>query len=205
MQYQNARFEASYGTGDQLPPSALPEICFSGRSNVGKSSLLNRLLGRKALARVSSRPGKTVTVNFFRLENIRLCDLPGYGYAKVARSERMRWAELMERYFQSGRDIRLVVQLIDMRHPPTADDLDMLRFLLDAGYPVFVALTKSDKLNKTQRAGRLEALGEELSFLPADLPVVPFSAETGEGTEELRAAVEAVAAGAARSEPPAEG
>lgn len=193
MQYQNCVFEASSGTKEQLPPATLPEVCFSGRSNVGKSSLLNKVLGRKALARVSAKPGKTVTVNFFRLENIRLCDLPGYGYAKVARSEKLRWAQLMEHYFQSGRDIRLVVQLIDMRHPPTADDLDMLRFLLDAGFDLLVALTKSDKLNKTERTAREAALKEELSFLPAAVPVIPFSAQTGEGVEALREALEAVA------------
>lgn len=194
MNYQSAVFEASYGTKDQLPGSDLPEVCFSGRSNVGKSSLLNKLLGRKALARVSAKPGKTVTVNFFRLENLRLCDLPGYGYARVAQSEKLRWAELMEYYFQSGRDIRLVVQLIDMRHPPTADDLDMLRFLLAAAYPILVALTKSDKLNKTERAAREEALRTELGFLPDSVRIVPFSAQNGEGVEALRAALEAVAA-----------
>lgn len=193
MNYQTCVFEASYGTRDQLPPAILPEVCFSGRSNVGKSSLLNKVLGRRALARVSAKPGKTVTINFFRLENIRLCDLPGYGYAKVARSEKLRWAALMEHYFQSGRDIRLVVQLIDMRHPPTADDLDMLRFLLDAGYPVLVALTKSDKLNKTERTARETALREELSFLPEMVPIIPFSAQSGEGVEALREALEAVA------------
>ena len=195
MQYQTCVFEASYGTKDQLPPSSLPEVCFSGRSNVGKSSLLNKTLGRKALARVSAKPGKTVTINFFRLENLRLCDLPGYGYAKVARSEKLRWAELMEHYFQSGRDIRLVVQLIDMRHPPTADDLDMLRFLLDAGYPLLVALTKSDKLNKTERTAREAALKEELAFLPETVRVIPFSAQSGEGAEALREALEEVSKG----------
>ena len=195
MNYHTVAFEASYGTPEQLPPADRPEICFSGRSNVGKSSLLNKLLGRKALARVSAKPGKTVAINFFRLEHIRLCDLPGYGYAKVARAEKLRWAGLMEHYFQSGRDIRLVVQLVDMRHPPTEDDLSMLHFLLESGFPVCVALTKSDKLNKGQRAAREAALREELAFLPATVPVIPFSAVNGEGVEALRAAVEAAAGG----------
>ncbi|MCM1545171.1 MAG: ribosome biogenesis GTP-binding protein YihA/YsxC, partial [Ruminococcus sp.] len=129
MRYDNAVFETSYGTAGQLVPSTLPEIAFSGRSNVGKSSLLNRLLGRKSLARVSSTPGKTVTINMFKLDDCRFVDLPGYGYAKVSNSEKLRWANLMESYFHSERDLRLVVQLIDMRHAPTAQDIEMIEFM----------------------------------------------------------------------------
>ena len=112
MKFDNAVFEAAFGVSGQLLESTVPEIAFSGRSNVGKSSLLNKILGRKALARVSSVPGKTVTVNFFRLESCRFVDLPGYGYAKVPQSEKLRWAKLMEEYFDSGRNIKLVVQLV---------------------------------------------------------------------------------------------
>ncbi len=189
MNYNKAVFEMSAGTEAQLPPSTLPEICFSGRSNVGKSSLINRLLGRKSIARVSTKPGKTVTVNFFRLDPLRLADLPGYGYAKVAAAEKIRWSTLMESYFGSGRNIVMVFQLIDMRHKPSNDDMDMLQYLLQTGYPFTVVLTKSDKLNKTEYKNRLDAFKTELS-LPDNIPLIPFSAQSGEGVAELRAILE---------------
>lgn len=183
INFNNAVFEAAAGTSEQLPESLLPEVCFAGRSNVGKSSLINRVLGRKAFARVSSRPGKTVTVNFYRIGNLRLADLPGYGYARVSFSERTRWSELMEGYFQSGRNIKTVFQLIDMRHPPTESDLDMLSFLQATGLPHTIVLTKSDKLNKTEYAERLAALPGELN---SDAEIIPFSALKGEGADRLR-------------------
>lgn len=191
MNYNNAVFELSAGTAAQLTPSTLPEVCFSGRSNVGKSSLINRLLGRKSIARVSTKPGKTITVNFFRLDHLRLADLPGYGYAKVAAAERLRWAGLMEHYFGSGRRIAMVFQLIDMRHTPSPEDLDMLDFLQQTGYPFTVVLTKSDKLNKTEYAARLQALKNELG-LPEDVAMIPFSAQNGEGVDALRKILEQI-------------
>ncbi len=190
MNYNNVFFEAAYGTSKQLPASDLPEIAFSGRSNVGKSSLLNKIMNRKSLARVSSTPGKTVTVNFFRLDEVRFADLPGYGFAKVGDSERRRWSDLMEGYFQGNRRLKLVVQLLDMRHPPSKDDMTMLHFLKDAELPFVLALTKSDKLNKTERAKRLAGFAEELAFL-GDYKAIPFSALKGEGVEELRGVIEA--------------
>lgn len=190
MRFDNARFEMACGTFAQLPACTAPEIAFSGRSNVGKSSLLNKLLNRKSLARVSAKPGKTITINFYALDGVRLTDLPGYGYAKVAQSEKKRWAEMMEGYFGSGREIRLVIQLIDLRHPPSADDLSMLDYLAQMQYPFVIALTKCDKLNKTERAARMEALKGELAAYP-EIRKIPFSAVTGEGAEDIRTEIAA--------------
>ena len=189
MRYDQVQFEASYGTKNQLQPSTLPEIAFSGRSNVGKSSLLNKLLGRKSLARVSSMPGKTVTVNMFRLSECRFVDLPGYGYAKVSRDEKLRWASLMEAYFGSGRDIRLVVQLVDMRHDPTTQDIEMIEFLKANEIPFIVALTKCDKLNKTERMNQLMSICGVLTKY-GNISVIPFSAVKGDGVEEIRGHIE---------------
>ena len=188
MNFSSAVFECAAGTAAQLMASDLPEIAFSGRSNVGKSSLLNRLLDRKSLARVSSVPGKTVTANFFRLDNCRFVDLPGYGYAKVSFSEKQRWSGLMEHYFSSGRDLRLVVQLIDMRHKMSEQDAQMLSFLQQSGIPCVVALTKCDKLNQTQRtAMMLQHCRDITAYGP--IPVIAFSALKGDGAQELRQAI----------------
>ncbi len=186
MNFKNAAFEASYGTSEQLPPDNAVEFAFAGHSNVGKSSLMNKIFEQKNLARVSSQPGKTGTVNFFDLDGVKFVDLPGYGYAKVSFSEKKRWADLVEGYLMSGRDIRLVVQLIDSRHAPTQDDLDMINFLIDNEMPFVIALTKCDKLNKSERQKRTEALAEEIPC--ADQVTMLFtSTETGEGIEELKA------------------
>ena len=189
MRFDKAQFEASYGTAAQLPASDAAEMAFAGRSNVGKSSMLNKILNRKNLARVSSVPGKTVTINFFDCDGVKLVDLPGYGYAKVNFNEKKRWADLMEGYFKTERNIRLVVQLTDMRHPVTGDDIDMMRFLKAAGYPFIVVMTKSDKLNKTERANRLEAIKQELSEF-GEIEAIPFSAQNGEGADKIRLAIE---------------
>ncbi len=190
MNYNNVAFEKAFGTFEQLTESDMPEICFSGRSNVGKSSLINKILNRKSLARVSTKPGKTVTINFYRLDALRLVDLPGYGYAKVPFAERDRWSELMEGYFRSGRDIRMVFQLVDMRHPATEFDLVMLDFLKQMELPYTVILTKSDKLNKTEFASRLSAVRDELGDLADGIEIIPFSALKGSGTEDIRKVIE---------------
>lgn len=192
MRFDKVKYEASYGTAQQLPTSEHIEIAFAGRSNVGKSSMLNKILNRKNLARVSSVPGKTVTVNFFDCDGIKLVDLPGYGYAKVNFNEKKRWADLMEGYFTSDRNIRLVVQLTDMRHPVTKDDLDMMRFMQSAGYDFIVVMTKSDKLNKTERTKRMEDIHTELAEF-GNVKIIPFSASNGEGADEIRKAIEAAA------------
>ena len=186
MKLETAVFEASFGRAQQLPASDLPEIVFSGRSNVGKSSLINKLLNRKALARVSATPGKTTTINFYRLDVLRLADLPGYGYAKRSKEETRRWSSLVEGYFDSERNIALVAQLVDMRHPATPDDIMMLEFLLERSMPFCVVLTKSDKLNVSERKASLERFADQLDFLPKNTPIVPFSSVKGEGVEEIR-------------------
>ena len=185
MEFRNAEFYSSYGRFEQLPPSQKLEIAFAGRSNVGKSSLINKVFGRKALARVSSVPGKTQTVNFYKLDDIFIVDLPGYGYAKVSKSEKKRWQELIGGYFAAGRDLGLVFSRVDMRHPPTADDITMINFLIDSETPFCVVLTKADKLNKSERTARLEALKDELPMYD-ELTILTFSAVTGEGVDEIR-------------------
>lgn len=184
MKTESAVFEASAALCSQLVPPTLPEIAFSGRSNVGKSSLINTLLRRKNLARTSATPGKTSTINFYRLDTLRLVDLPGYGYAKVSAAEKKRWQSLIEGYFEADRDLRLVIQLVDMRHPPTSDDRMMMEYMADTGIPYILVLTKADKLNKTERALRLSSLEKELADFEG-LQVVPYSAVTREGAEEL--------------------
>lgn len=191
MKWESAAFETSIGLANQLQPSTMPEVAFSGRSNVGKSSLINKLLKRRTLARVSATPGKTATINFYRLDAVRLVDLPGYGYARVSQSEKQRWSKLIEEYFNQDRDLRLVLQLVDMRHKPTNDDYLMMNYLTDCEIPFIIVLTKADKLNKTQRQERLRALNEELSEY-LNVKYIPFSATTGEGTEELRKICEVV-------------
>lgn len=192
MNFHNVVFETSFGRFDQLPKSDMMEIAFAGRSNVGKSSMINKVFNRKALARVSSMPGKTTTINFFKLENVRFADLPGYGYAKVAKNEKDRWSKLIGGYFESGRRIELVFQLVDIRHKPSADDLQMINFLVDNEIPFVIVLTKKDKLNKTQLAQRLEAFQTEIPYAD-QITMIPFSSEKGDGVEEVRAIIEELA------------
>ena len=187
--FQSAKFETAFGLSAQIEPCDCPEFVFCGRSNVGKSSLLNRLFGRKALARVSAVPGKTATINFYRAGDARFVDLPGYGYAKVAKAEKRRWDELIGGYFSQERDVAIVFLLVDIRHAPSADDLTMAQFLIDAEMPFIVILTKSDKLSRTAKAARLSAFREELPC-GEDLTLLPCSSETGEGIDELRAILE---------------
>ena len=192
MNYNNAQFYTSYGSFKQIPPSERTEIAFSGRSNVGKSSLINKIFNRKSLARVSAVPGKTATINFYSLENLYFVDLPGYGYAKVSKSEKDRWGALIEGYLHDDRDLALVFQLIDFRHPPTADDIMMVNFLIDSEIPFVVILTKADKLSKRQREERRTALMNELPCAE-NITIIEFSAQTGEGRDEIRSIIEEIA------------
>lgn len=193
MNYNNAQFYTSYGSFKQIPPSERTEIAFSGRSNVGKSSLINKIFNRKSLARVSAVPGKTATINFYSLENLYFVDLPGYGYAKVSKSEKERWGELIEGYLHDDRELALVFQLIDFRHPPTADDIMMVNFLIDSEIPFVVVLTKADKLSKKQREERRASLLNELPCAE-DITIIEFSAQTGEGRDDIRSIIEEIAA-----------
>lgn len=191
MNIQSAAFELTAALSEQLPPDILPEVAFSGRSNVGKSSLINRLLGRKSLARTSATPGKTASINFYRLDTMRLVDLPGYGYAKVSDAERRRWDTLIQGYLDADRDLRLVLQLVDFRHPPTKDDRLMIEYFVECGIPFVVVLTKADKLNKTERAAREAAMAAEFAAYEG-IQIIPFSAVNGEGVDTLREILDAV-------------
>lgn len=192
MNYNNAKFFASYGKIEQLPIPERTEIAFIGRSNVGKSSMINKILNRKNLARASAEPGKTATINFYEVENIFLADLPGYGYAKTSKSEKRRFSELIGGYLSANRELALVIQLVDFRHPPTNDDISMINALIDGGIPFIIALTKADKLSASQRAKRLEELKNELPCADG-ITVVEFSSQTGEGADKIREIIEEIA------------
>ena len=189
MNYNLAKFEKSYGLSAQLPVSDAAEIAFAGRSNVGKSSLLNKLFNRKSLARVSSVPGKTITINFYDVDGYKFVDLPGYGYAKLSKAEKERFGELMEGYFQQKRNLKLVVQLIDMRHKPSADDYGMIEFLMHNEIPFIIVMTKSDKLKVKEYKKRLEDSKKELE-IAGNAPVIPFSSQNGEGLEKIKKLIE---------------
>jgi GTP-binding protein len=184
MNFQNVEFLISAANPKDFPKTRLPEIAFAGKSNVGKSSVINRLLQRKNFARVGDKPGKTIHVNYFTIDNTcYLVDLPGYGYAQVAQKEKDRWAKLMEDYFAAQR-IDLGVLIVDYRHPPTKNDITMARWFLDSGCPFVVVANKMDKLKKSELAPNLVTIREDLE-LPEECPVIPFSAEKGNGRDEL--------------------
>lgn len=184
MNFQNVEFLISAASPKDFPQNHLPEIAFAGKSNVGKSSVINRLLQRKNFARVGDKPGKTVHVNYFAIDRkCYLVDLPGYGFAKVSQSEKDRWAKLMEDYFAAGR-IDLGVLIVDYRHPPTNNDITMANWFLDSGCPFVVVANKMDKLKKSELVPNLETIRADLN-LPETCPVIPFSAEKGDGREEL--------------------
>ncbi len=178
----------SAGTIKQFPSTPIPQVAFSGRSNVGKSSLINCLLGRKSLARVSSAPGKTITINFYEIDkSLFFVDLPGYGYAKRSGDSKQVWSSLTNSYFvnnPNGDRIKMVVQLVDSRIGPTEDDHMMIQWLVDNNVPFLVVLTKTDKLNKTQRDEIIDYMNNDY-FRDFDIPVIPFSSQSGEGKQAL--------------------
>lgn len=193
MNFNNVEFKTSFGRLDQIPKAERIEIAFSGRSNVGKSSLINKIFNRKQLAKVSQVPGKTVTINFFDFENVYIVDLPGYGYAKVSKGEKNRWATLIEGYLNDQtRNLNLIFQLIDMRHAPSQDDLQMIDFMIENELPFVIVLTKADKLKPTARRLRMEAFKEEIPYFN-EIEVIPCSAQTGEGIDKIKEIIEYVA------------
>ena len=184
MNFQNVEFLISAASPRNFPTNRLPEIAFAGKSNVGKSSVINRLIQRKNFARVGDKPGKTIHVNYFILDKkCYLVDLPGYGFAKVSQSEKDRWSKLMEDYFAAGR-IDLGVLIVDYRHPPTNNDITMARWFLDSGCHFVVVANKMDKLKKSELEPNLAVIRRDLE-LPEGCPVIPFSAEKGNGRDEL--------------------
>ena len=184
MNLHNVEFFISAARPTDFPQNRLPEIAFAGKSNVGKSSVINRLLNRKNFARVGEKPGKTIHVNYFTVDKVcYFVDLPGYGYAQVSQKEKERWGKLMEDYFAAER-IDLGVMIVDCRHAPTNNDITMARWFLDSGCPFVVVANKLDKVKKSQLAGNLQVIREDLE-LPEDCPIIPFSAEKGDGKDEL--------------------
>ena len=184
MNFNNVEFLISAAAPKDFPKNRLPEIAFAGKSNVGKSSVINRLLNRKNFARVGDKPGKTIHVNYFVIDKTcYFVDLPGYGYAKVSQSEKDRWGKLMEDYFASDR-ITLGVMIVDARHAPTGNDITMARWFIDSGCPFVVVANKLDKLKKSEIDPNLERICLDLE-LPSECRVIPFSAEKGTGKEEL--------------------
>ena len=193
MVIKNVNLETVCGITSKLPDHTLPEIAFAGKSNVGKSSLINALMNRKALARTSAKPGKTQTINFYNInEEMYLVDLPGYGYAKVAKSEKARWSGLISGYLGADRDLSLILLLIDMRHAPSKDDIQMIDFLVESELPFLIVLTKADKLNRTERTKRMKAFETEIPYF-SQIHVIPFSAVTREGVEAVQGVLEEIA------------
>ena len=185
MNLQKAEFLTSLTDLSKLPKDGLPQIAFSGKSNVGKSSVINRVLQRKNFARVGETPGKTIHINFFRIDNrAYFVDLPGYGYAKVAKSEKERWGRLMEAYFSDPTRISLGILIVDARHKPTENDVTMAKYFQGSERPWVVVANKLDKLKKSEVEPNLALIRETLSLDP-QTPLIPFSAEKGTGREDL--------------------
>ena len=184
MNLHNVEFLISAARPSDFPQNRLPEIAFAGKSNVGKSSVINRLLNRKNFARGGEKPGKTIHVNYFTVDKVcYFVDLPGYGYAQVSQKEKERWGKLMEDYFSADR-IDLGVMIVDCRHAPTNNDITMAQWFLDSGCPFVVVANKLDKVKKSQLEGNLQIIREDLE-LPDDCPIIPFSAEKGDGKDDL--------------------
>lgn len=185
MVIKNVALETVCGITSKLPENTLPEIAFAGKSNVGKSSLINALINRKSLARTSSQPGKTQTINFYNLnQEMYLVDLPGYGYANVSVSVKEQWGKMIERYLRTSKQLKAVFLLIDIRHEPSANDVQMYEWILDKGYSPIIVCTKLDKINRSQVQKQIKIVREKLGA-DKNTIMIPFSATTKQGREEI--------------------
>lgn len=185
MVIKTVNLETVCGITSKIPDNQLPEIAFAGKSNVGKSSLINAMMNRKSLARTSSQPGKTQTINFYNInEAVYLVDLPGYGYAKVSEQEKIQWGQLIERYLHGSKQLKAVFLLIDIRHDPSANDKMMYDWIVAQGYNPIIIATKLDKIKRSQIQKQVKAIKEGLKLQPGTV-VIPFSAETKQGREEI--------------------
>ena len=185
MVIKNVSLETVCGITSKLPENTLPEIAFAGKSNVGKSSLINALMNRKSLARTSATPGKTQTINFYNVNDaMYLVDLPGYGYAKVSEKEKVEWGKLIERYLHGSKQLKAVFLLIDIRHDPSANDKMMYNWIVDQGFQPIIIATKLDKIKRSQIQKQVKAVKQGLDLLPGSI-VIPFSAETKQGRDEI--------------------
>lgn len=185
MIIKSVNLETVCGVTSRLPENELPEFAFAGKSNVGKSSLINALMNRKAYARTSSQPGKTQTINFYNINNaFYYVDLPGYGYAKVSLEAKEKWGKMIERYLRRSRMLKMVFLLVDIRHDPSANDKSMYDWIVYNGYHPVIIATKLDKINRSQVAKHTKAIRQGLGMAPEDI-LIPFSAETKQGREEI--------------------
>lgn len=189
LNYNLVKFTMSAGTAEQLPHNDRPEIAFVGRSNVGKSSLMNKVFGRKDLVKVSSKPGKTTTINFFAIGDVDFVDLPGYGYARVNAAEKQRWDNLMDGYFEGERSLKLVVALVDIRHDASPLDAQMIGYLESLGHPYAIAFTKADKLSRSKGVAQANLLRQQLC-VDESVRSVLVSSLKGTGIDELKKVIE---------------
>lgn len=200
MIIKHVNLETVCGISSALPDNTLPEIAFAGKSNVGKSSLINGLMNRKSYARISATPGKTQTINFYNINGeLYLVDLPGYGYAKIAEQEKAKWGRMIERYLHSSRQLRAVFLLIDIRHDPSANDKMMYDWIVENGYYPIIIATKLDKIKRSQITKHVKALRQGLRLLP-ETKLIPFSAVTKQGRDEIWELVETEYLGAGKEE-----
>ena len=185
MKIRSLELETVCGITSKLPDNTLPEIAFAGKSNVGKSSLINALLNRKSFARTSAQPGKTQTINFYNINNFMYCvDLPGYGFAKVSKETQEKWGRMIENYLHKSKVLKAVFLLIDIRHEPSANDVNMYQWILHNGYKPIIIATKLDKINRSQTQKQIKLIKNKLET-EKDTIIIPFSAETKQGRDEL--------------------